>query len=191
MSGDNLPERVEVALSAVRPAEDTFTSAGPLAQARHEALPLQAAAALRGAVALTRVPDYFAQFASIHLLIDEEQEVGAVYYGCRRVFDLPPGVYSLSVEMDWCRSRPRTVEIRPGELIELEASLRWRGLLWWLSLFAIFIFPGRVFVIRPVHRPEARVVRHDLWEGIGAVAGFGFLFCLVLSLLVLFALLLG
>jgi hypothetical protein len=140
---------------------------------------------------LTRAPDYFASLRSIRLLIDEEHEVGAVSYGCRRVFGLAPGVYSLSVEMDWCRSRPCDVEIRPGELVELEASLRWRGLLLWLSLCTTFLLPGRAFVLRPVHRPEARVGRHDLWEGAGAVAGFGFFLCLVFSLVVLVAWLLG
>jgi hypothetical protein len=174
------------------PNPDTFAAgARPLAEARRAPLATEVAAGLSGAVALTRAWDCCGICRSIRLFIDEEQAVGAVGYGCRRVFYLAPGAYSLSVEMDWCCSRPYDVEIRPGELVELEASLRWRGLLWWLSPFVTFIFPERLFVIRPVHRPEDRSLHRGLWEGVRVVAGAGFVLCLVFSLLVLFAALLG
>src|SRR5262249_52155077 len=77
--------------------------------------------AMPGAVALRRARDYFGVRRGVRLFIDEEKQVGSVPYGCCREFHLPPGTYSLSVEMDWCRSPARVVQIRPGELVEPEA----------------------------------------------------------------------
>ncbi len=123
---------------------------------------------LPGAIALTRARDFFAVCRSIRLYIDGENEVGAVFYGRREVFSFQPGVYSLSVEMDWCSSSDCEVVVRPGELIELEASLRWRGLFWCWALFAMFLLPGRFFMLRRVGKHD-RSTRHNLWEAVGMV----------------------
>jgi hypothetical protein len=91
-------------------------------------------------------------------------------------------VHSLSLEMDWCNSPPYQVEVRPGELVELEGGARWRGFLWWWgNMFAPFILPGWVFVIRPAVDRGARPRFQCLWEGVHVVAGIVFSFsCLFL-----------
>src|SRR5262249_2459369 len=113
----------------------------------------------------------------------EEKEVGAVPYGCRREFHLPPGTYSLSVEMDWCRSFARVVEVRPGELVELEASVRWRGLFWSWTLLAAILLPGWVFVLRPLVVEGDWSPLDDQWEGLGVVASIPLTLCLACCLL--------
>jgi hypothetical protein len=130
-----------------------------------------------GAVAVTRAEDFVGFWRPIVVLDDEdEHEVGFVFYGRRRVFHLPAGVRSLSVGMDWCRSAPYQVEVRPGEVIELEASVRWRGFLWCLNQWASFLVPTRSFVLRPRAGQEARSRSQSYWEGVRACAG-----CVVLS----------
>jgi hypothetical protein len=140
-----------------------------------------------GAVAVTRARDWCGIFRSIKVLLGEdEHEVGAVPYGERRVFQLPPGVHSLSIGMDWGRSPPYEVEVRPGQLIELEGSIRWRGFLYSVSLFAAFIMPGRMFMIRPLAgRGNTRF--QAFWEGGRIIIGEVVFFGLVFLLLFLFA----
>jgi hypothetical protein len=149
------------------------------------------ATGLSGSVALTRTPDYFGLWRSDRLFLDEEHELGAVPYGRRGVFFLPPGHHSLSVEMDWCSSPPYEIDVRPGELVELEASIRWRSLLWCLGLFTMVIMPGRFFVLRPTAGREGRPKRHDWWECLGMVAGTVLFLGLAFSVLILLARLVG
>jgi hypothetical protein len=140
-----------------------------------------------GAVAVTRARDWFGIFRCIKVLLDEdEHELGAVPYGERRVFHLPAGVHSLSIGMDWCRSLPYEVEVRPGHLVELEGSIRWRGFLFWLGTFAMFILPGRAFVIRPLAGRGGTHLK-SLWEGVRVVVGIVVFFGLCLLLLLLFS----
>jgi hypothetical protein len=159
-----------------------YVGNGPTLRIDPSGLTPRQGATMLSAVALTRARDCYGVFNSIHLFIDGE-EVGTVHYGCRKVFHLTPGAHSLWFRMDWFRSSPYEVTISPGELIELEASLRWRGFAQCLSAFAIFIIPGRVFVVRPAPDPEATDPDEDLWECLRVI--FGWLFTGLLLMLLL------
>jgi hypothetical protein len=140
-----------------------------------------------GAIAMTRARDFVGILREVKVLLDEdEHEVGAVGYGERRVFQLPPGVHSLSIGMDWGRSPLFEVEVRAGELVELEASARWRGFLWLVSLLTAFVLPARMFVIRPAARREESRFQ-GFWEGLRVIVGIVVFLGLVCLLLFLFA----
>jgi hypothetical protein len=140
-------------------------------------------------IAVSRAADYFAVARSIRVIVDEG-EMGVVPYGQRRVFLLEPGVYSVEVEMDWCCSAPFEVRLREGEIVELEAGLRWRGLLWSLSLPASFVAPGRVLVVRPAPEPSHSPVLRAVGELLLAAVSCTILFCLPFALACLVLLLL-
>ena len=89
---------------------------------------MNASAPMAG-IAVRRARDYFGAARSLRILIDE-QAIGSVRYGGRTCIALPPGSYSVRVAMDWCRSEPVAVDLRAGEVAELEGGLRWRGLAW-------------------------------------------------------------
>jgi hypothetical protein len=74
-------------------------------------------------VAVTRARDYCGVLRRLRVLVDGE-EIGDVAYGQRGEFALEPGVYSLQVAMDWCRSEPYEVHVCPGEVVELNHRAR-------------------------------------------------------------------
>jgi hypothetical protein len=106
-------------------------------------------------LAVRRAHDFCGIARRLRVLVDG-REVGAVPYGQRAEFALEPGVRSVEVAMDWCRSEPYEVQVHPGELVEVEGGLRWRGLLWAWNLLAIFVCPSQVFVVRPEHAARSR-----------------------------------
>jgi hypothetical protein len=85
--------------------------------------------------------------------------------------------------MDWCRSKPHEVHIEPGEVVELEGGLRWRGLAWRWSLLAVFVFPGWVFVVRPHQGQQPRSALTELLELVGVISGVGLTLYLLFRLL--------
>lgn len=125
-----------------------------------------------GAVAVTRARDFYGVFCGIKLFDDEdEHEVGYVHYGHRRVFHLPAGVRSLSVGQDSRCSPLYEIEVKPGEVIELEAAIRWRGFFSILMLFTWILMPARAFVLRPLPDPAARPHLGEVLEGALVLAG--------------------
>ena len=128
---------------------------------------------------IARARDYCGVLRSMRVLIDGN-EVGEVRYGGRLEIPLPPGVYSVQVAMDWCRSEPYEVHIREGELAEVEGGLKWRGLAWRWSLLAVFVAPWWVFVVRPAPLRLAKAGWRSFWEGVAVLAGLaGGLYLLV------------
>jgi hypothetical protein len=134
---------------------------------------------MRTGIDVTSARDFAGFFSSISIIIDEGR-VGALAYGCRQEFPLEPGVYLVEAEVHWCCSAAYTVELPEGDVVELEASLRWRGLLWCLSLLAMFIMPGRIFVVRRLVRPQ-RLLLAEIGEGLLVVASVGIVFLLGLG----------
>jgi hypothetical protein len=132
-------------------------------------------------IGVRRARDYCGICRSLRVLIDG-RPAGAVGYGRRALFPTPPGVYTVQVAMDWCRSETCEVHVRAGEVIELEGGLRWRGLAWRWSLLAVFLAPGWVFVVREVgtELPPSRL--RTVWEGIGVAVGFALILLLALRL---------
>ena len=132
-------------------------------------------------LSLRRAKDYFAIARDTRVLIDEE-EVGRVAYGCWGDFPLEPGTYSVTIKMDWCRSASYPIEVKEGEAVELEGSIRCRGFLWMLTLFAMFFLPWRIFVVRPI--PSDEGCNHNWREGLCVLASmlFGLLLISVLGL---------
>ena len=126
-------------------------------------------------LSLRRAKDYCGMARDIRVLIDDE-EVGRVAYGCWGDFPLEPGAYSVTIKMDWGRSAPYQIEVEEGEAVELEGSIRWRGFLWVLTLFAMFVPPWRIFVVRPIPLDAGR--NHNWREGLCVFASV--LFCLLL-----------
>jgi hypothetical protein len=150
----------------------------------------QGATALSGQVAVTRARDCAGVFSSVPLLLDDDLELGTIAYGSRRVFLLLPGVHTVAVEDAWCGSPPYKVEVRPGETVELEVSIRWRGLLWCLSLLTVFLLPGRAYVIRTAPRQEDRRPYQPLWEAVRVGVGMVLSLAISLALVILVATLL-
>jgi hypothetical protein len=119
----------------------------------------------RTGVALTRARDGCGSARSIGVLIDD-QMVGEVPYGYRFEFPLVPGKHAVSVKMDWCGSPAYEVNLRPGEMVELEGSIRWRGFWWLLSPLHGLLKPRQMFVVRPAPDPKDVWAYQALWEGI-------------------------
>jgi hypothetical protein len=126
----------------------------------------------RTGIALTRARDGCGIMRSIGVFIDD-QMVGEVPYGCRYEFPLLPGRHSVSVKMDWGRSHAYEVNLRPGEMVELEGCIHWRGFWWLLSLLAGFLRPRQMFVIRPAPHPKDVWAYQALWEGVCGWLGTG------------------
>jgi hypothetical protein len=135
----------------------------------------------RTGVALTRARDGCGSARNIGVLIDD-QMVGEVPCGCRFEFPLVPGKHSVSVKMDWCRSAAYEVMLRPGEMVELESCVRWRGFWALLSLPTALLSPTRAFVVRPASAPSAHWVLRELWDCLAIYLGV-VVFLLSLSLL--------
>jgi hypothetical protein len=131
---------------------------------------------------VTRARDYCGVLRRLRVLVDGE-EIGDVAYGQRAEFALEPGAYSLQVAMDWCRSEPYEVHVCPGEVVELEGGLRWRGLSWRWSLLGGFVFPGRMFVVRPQQAEQSRSALKELSEGVGVLVGIALTLCLLIRVL--------
>jgi hypothetical protein len=99
-------------------------------------------------VAVTRSWDFFGWMRGLRVLVDGK-EAGRVYVGGRVEFQMEPGPHSVQVAMDWCYSPARKVSVRAGEVVELRARLRWRGVLWLLNIPVGFFCPSRLFVVQP------------------------------------------
>jgi hypothetical protein len=104
-----------------------------------------------GGIIVYRARDFFAVARRLKVLIDEE-EAGSIPYGEQFEFDVRPGVYTIRVAMDWSKSEPYEVRVDAGDVVELDAGLRWRGPLWWWSLVACFFLPHRMLVVQPFDR---------------------------------------
>jgi hypothetical protein len=129
-------------------------------------------------IAVTRIRDCFGIGRTLRVLVDN-REAARVRYSRRAVIALPPGVHSVAVRMDWCRSKPFDVEVPPGEVVELVAGLRLRGIRWCMSLVA----PSRLFIVAPAAdstekplAPEFVFIAGWVLSFLGAVALLGRVF---------------
>jgi hypothetical protein len=136
----------------------------------------------RTGVVMTRARDFCGQMRSIALFIDGER-IDEIPYGCRCEYPLLPGNHSLWVKMDWCRSPCYEVTLLPGDMVELECCIPWRG--FWIVFSALtgLLRPGRAFVVRPAPDPKTRWTYQELWEGICVFLGVGTLLVFLMLLL--------
>jgi hypothetical protein len=136
----------------------------------------------RTGVALTRARDGCGMMRNIDVFIDDHM-VAAVPYGGRLEFPLLPGNHSMWVKMDWCRSPAYEVTLRPGEMVELESCIPWRGFWALLSIPTGLLRPARAFVVRPAPDPKSVWAFRELWEGVRAFLGLGVFLVSMLLLL--------
>jgi hypothetical protein len=96
---------------------------------------------------LTRIRDFFGVYRCCRVLVDHV-EVGRIPYWSRKEFSCAPGSHRVQVAMDWCRSKPLTVEITAGRPVELECGMAFRGWWWYFGLLACIFAPHRVLFVR-------------------------------------------
>jgi hypothetical protein len=74
---------------------------------------------------------------------------GSIAYGATAHFQLPPGEYEVTVNMDWCRSRPVRITVLPGIVRAYACGVRYRGWKWLGNLVEALVHPKQVFVLWP------------------------------------------
>src|SRR5437868_5151054 len=99
--------------------------------------------ALTTGFVLTRLRDGFGSWRAMRVLVNGE-EVAPLDYGASAPFPCEPGVRVIRVAMDWCKSEPLRLEVRPGEVVELECGTRFRGSVW-LAILATMVRPRHFF----------------------------------------------
>jgi hypothetical protein len=139
----------------------------------------------RTGLAMTRAHDHVGIKRELRVLIDGD-EVGEVSYGGRREFPLGPGTYSVQVAMDWCRSGPREVQVRPGEMVELVGGYRWRGWAWPKNFLHSIFHPKSALMVDTKRGDEPNldwVERLDLRPETGIIAFVVLVALIILSFL--------
>jgi hypothetical protein len=73
---------------------------------------------LKSVISITRVPETFALMRELDIILDDEVK-GSMLPGSKAVFHVDPGQHDVYVKMDWFRSAPVSMMLRPGEAVTL------------------------------------------------------------------------
>lgn len=96
-----------------------------------------------GFIAVYRPKLPYAKLRTYKILVD-----GVIAGGVREAkevsFEVAPGKHVVQAKLDWCKSPPFDVVVRPGETVRLETT----GNSFYAALFAAFLRPSQYVGLR-------------------------------------------
>ena len=96
-------------------------------------------------IIIKRVFDPFASRRGLHVVVDG-REVGQLARCTERKVALAPGDHEICVQMDWWRSKPIVLNIKPGEFVPLNCGSRFRFLFPFYTA-GLFLWPEQFFFV--------------------------------------------